>query len=816
MEDPRKSHFICWSFFLITTHEFAQSAGFKENNNLVIRSPGPNGRYLDDPTWQEKIEEDIQEFAPNLVVTIHQFNDNFVDFDNTWLKTIYQNLGNGQVGVVVDAAVTPRWQAWMTDPIEDDQTRGDLAVGTTCQHFAEPLVDWCNQPTRYDCPKSIDTIDDSELLGILQSSLQDALEHIEAEVAFPAEARQEAIESGNTLGAIVDSNMDLDVAISDPEQPLVDSELLDDLPLEGFPVEEAARRREWSRVPRKARIAIRRLHNMLGHKPKDVMIQILKGAKASDDLVSAARNFKCDACSISHEGDKTHPVAAPPKFEFNHTVIIDVFETHDDKGDRHSWLSIVCSGTCFHQVIHVAEGGQPSSGKCLAKFTRFWASWAGFPRVVCTDRGLHNRGAFAKGMSDHGVQIRTAGLESPEHIGRGERHGGIVKRTWRRVCRQLLCVGKEQAKTAMASIVSEKNDYIRHGGFSPSQWVIGKRPRGIAELLDEDEFANLGSIQSSLDGATAFGRIAEIRHRARKALVHQDCSHRVKSSLLRKSAPLPGKYSAGDLVCYRINRVQGQAGRAEPQWSSVCKIIGFDNKTLWVVHEGVPVATSLAKLRPCTSAEALAFSILNKTAVPGQDPGDVHEEQRYIEILDTDGELPIRPAQRRRLAIRDEAEELAIPLPQERRVERRISSTESRARERAESRASAAESRASEPDSEGFPTASQPSELHSRKTSLAEPMAEEFTSHGSDALDHAAHLGDLLQKKTDEIAHDLQKLFSSLGKYKKPSEEFRCFIFMAERLESQAAESWLRKRKKKYVSAEETSSRKSFELQNSF
>merc|ERR1711978_754592 len=55
---------------------------------------------------------------------------------------------------------------------------------------------------------------------------------------------------------------------------------LDELPLTGFPTDEAERRREWLKLPRKARAAIRQLHKVLGHKPRNVVLQILKGAKA--------------------------------------------------------------------------------------------------------------------------------------------------------------------------------------------------------------------------------------------------------------------------------------------------------------------------------------------------------------------------------------------------------------------------------------------------------------------------------------------------------------------------------------------------------
>ena len=68
-------------------------------------------------------------------------------------------------------------------------------------------------------------------------------------MAFPAEARQDESDILGSLDVIVDPRVDSAQAIADPDQPLIDAELLDDLPLEGFPVEEAERRKAWSRVP---------------------------------------------------------------------------------------------------------------------------------------------------------------------------------------------------------------------------------------------------------------------------------------------------------------------------------------------------------------------------------------------------------------------------------------------------------------------------------------------------------------------------------------------------------------------------------------
>ena len=87
------------------------------------------------------------------------------------------------------------------------------------------------------------------------------------------------------------------------------------------------------------------------------MIQVLRGAGASDELINAAKVFRCETCRVSDEGTKTHPVSAPPPYEFNHTVSVDVFETSDSTGQKYSWLNIVDNGTCYQVVTLVKVGG---------------------------------------------------------------------------------------------------------------------------------------------------------------------------------------------------------------------------------------------------------------------------------------------------------------------------------------------------------------------------------------------------------------------------------------------------------------------------
>ena len=220
---------------------------------------------------------------------------------------------------------------------------------------------------------------------------------------------------------------------------------------------------------------------MMNHKPKEVLVQVLRGAGASEELVNAAKIFRCESCRVSEEKVRTHPVSAPPPYEFNHTVSVDVLGTADSTGAKYSWLNIIDVGTSYQVVTLVrVGGGQPSLAKCLQKFMQHWVSPFGWPKVVSHDRGRHNRGAFAHGLSSHGVQIRQAGLESPEHIGKCERHRGIIKRAFKRLVKDHNVVGKDDVKVAMLEAQLAKNEFMRVGGFSPTQvgaWTTTSRSR---------------------------------------------------------------------------------------------------------------------------------------------------------------------------------------------------------------------------------------------------------------------------------------------------------------------------------------------------
>ena len=195
---------------------------------------------------------------------------------------------------------------------------------------------------------------------------------------------------------------------------------------------------------------------------------------------------------------------------------------------------------------------------------------------VISDRGLHNRGSFAKSLSARGIQVINVGVEAPEQIGRVERHGGILKSMVLKVASDLGVSGIEEMKAVVAQCVRQKNSMSRKQGFSPMQWVLGRSPREPGTVMDEESWSDLGSLQLATDEPShEFGKMCKIREAARHAFVKADMGSRVSRAILRKAAPVSKEYQCGDLVCYKTQ----QGG-----WSTASRVIGFDGpKIVWVI-----------------------------------------------------------------------------------------------------------------------------------------------------------------------------------------------------------------------------------------
>ena len=137
--------------------------------------------------------------------------------------------------------------------------------------------------------------------------------------------------------------------------------------------------------------------------------------------------------------------------------------------------------------------------------------WAGWPNDVVTDRGTHNKGYFALMLGAYGICPHIAGLESPEQLGRVERHG----KSWRTVAKRTInaqkLTGEDDMRLLAYCTNTVMDDGVRKGGFAASQWVLGKFPRTPGDVFAEEEFAYLGCVTEKVDSESAFWKLIQTR-----------------------------------------------------------------------------------------------------------------------------------------------------------------------------------------------------------------------------------------------------------------------------------------------------------------
>ena len=294
-----------------------------------------------------------------------------------------------------------------------------------------------------------------------------------------------------------------------------------------------------------------------------------------------------------------------------------------------------------------------------------WFSWAGHPVAIMCDRGLHNRGVLQQYMDEHNIQVHHVPLESPESLGRVERHGGLLKALFRRVCTEVGACTKEQVESCITQVLGVKNDSARVGGFSPSQWVLGRAPRGAASLMSEEDHAQLGAIQARHDPSSIFALQHLARIEAQKAFVHLDCSRRVQRALTRNASVFDREFNIGDLVTFRRDNQRGGTS-----WSPTCRVIGHENqKNIWLLCGNVPVLVASHNIRIASPSEALAQSVLNgEPVIPYKIINDTGQ-QAFLDARQADEVEVVREGPRHaddvEVVHEDIADSALPPVPEE-------------------------------------------------------------------------------------------------------------------------------------------------------
>jgi hypothetical protein len=395
--------------------------------------------------------------------------------------------------------------------------------------------------------------------------------------------------------------------------------------------QEEERRRNWLKLPREKRLALRRLHNMTGHCSHAAMTRMLKASGSDRDVIQAVKFFQCQVCAETAKEEKAN-VTKPPRpahqQRFNFEVSADVFEVHDAAGARHSVLSLVDVATKFHVAGRVGGGGVPSSRICAQMINTTWLSWAGAPDYFVCDQGVHNRGKVAHLLEAHGTTIRQTAARAPFQLGVGERHGGLLKEIMKRVIHERQLQGADDIAALCSEAAKVKNSLLNHAGYTPSQWVMGFMPEDKTSIFSCDFDENMGVHQNLVSmeedergPQDVFQKQLLLRQFAKQAYMEADSCQKIRKSLLRKSVPMRGPYQPGDLVSFL----------KKDRWLGPARVLANEGRSsLWLVHNGVTVLVAETACRPATSQEILKKHVLELR------PSRKRKRMLYLDELDDD------------------------------------------------------------------------------------------------------------------------------------------------------------------------------------
>ena len=166
-----------------------------------------------------------------------------------------------------------------------------LAFTTNSSSLGQRVEEWA-RANEHGNPRSTDDIVESEFVDAMTDwMVQDHMDKSMASALVGTEEDNEErsawTEKGSSSSSSSPSPID-DVADSgdatvdaDPTKAAdEEADLVDNMPLPGFPEKEKERRELWLDIPRRARVAIRRLHRNFRHLPKNALVQMLRAAKA--------------------------------------------------------------------------------------------------------------------------------------------------------------------------------------------------------------------------------------------------------------------------------------------------------------------------------------------------------------------------------------------------------------------------------------------------------------------------------------------------------------------------------------------------------
>ncbi|CAE7367423.1 GIP, partial [Symbiodinium microadriaticum] len=329
------------------------------------------------------------------------------------------------------------------------------------------------------------------------------------------------------------------------------------------------------RVKPEVSSALKRLHANLGHPSQADLTRHLRLAGAGPEVIQASKRLQCETCQRHSKGGIARPATMPTLLSFNQVIGVDVFSVTDAYENRIEMMSIYDHGTSYH----IAGPLHGHSTEAMEQtFCELWSRTFGAPGTIALDLESGLQAGLARYSTWHGCHLRPIAGQAHWQLGATERHGGVWKAIWKRVCDEL-SVGEDDISLAVSAVNQAKNELRRTSGYSPSQAVFGRDPYVPGELLDEKD----GEQQEQLiNQDLQRGREHAIRMAARAAYFRAQGDQKLRRALLQRSRVTGEELHPGDLVFF----LRKPKNSKDWSWKGPGTVVGTEHKNLWISFGG--------------------------------------------------------------------------------------------------------------------------------------------------------------------------------------------------------------------------------------
>ena len=348
---------------------------------------------------------------------------------------------------------------------------------------------------------------------------------------------------------------------------------------------------------------IQRAHEGLGHPHQERFLRILRYSKANEEVMRAARNFRCTACARNATVRPARRAAPPREININEVVGVDVVWLPTHNGQTRPALNCIDWATHFQMMIPMTDK-KPES---LRSAYRHWLRFFGPPTTLALDLGREFEGVFAARAETDGTFIDPSSIESPYQRGITERAGKTFKLMLAKTMETYECTSEQEWMELVDVVNFQKNRLLMKNGYSPIQRVVGYSPKIPGGLLSGDA-ANRAFSDKVILGDAGVVRAMEMRKAAALAFHHTDCAEALRRAI--SSGPRPFQsFEIGEAVYFWRVGAGATLKPAPEYWHGPARVVMLDEPTtLWLAYQGRLIKASPERVRRASEEENLTLT----------------------------------------------------------------------------------------------------------------------------------------------------------------------------------------------------------------